>query len=119
VPAVSVPSLPEIAVNDDSARARRFAFDLPLQYRALGEKRWHEGRTENISRSGVLFRTEDVLDLDTEVEMTFVLPAIPAAPAIVCRGRVVRTVLPGGDGRQPQLAATISRYRFLRGKTAA
>lgn len=106
-------------MNDDTARAWRFALDMPLQYRSVGEKQWHEARTENISRSGVLFRTEDVLDIDTEVEMTFVLPLTPAPPAIVCRGRVVRTVLAGGDGRRPGLAATISRYRFQRAKSAA
>jgi hypothetical protein len=117
-----VPS-PEIAVNDGSARAHRFALDLRLRYRSPGEKQWHEGRTENISRSGVLFRTEEVLDIGTEIEMTFVLPtpaapAAPAAPAILCRGRVVRTILPGGDERRPGLAVTISRYRFQRGRAA-
>ena len=64
----------------------------PLRYRARGEKQWHDAQTENISRSGVLFRTQGVLDIATEVEMTFVLPGLEGAPAIVCRGRVVRTV---------------------------
>jgi hypothetical protein len=106
-------------VKDDSVRAWRFELDLPVHYRPIGDAHWHEGRTENISRSGVLFRAADILDVDTEVEMRLVLPVEPTAPAIVCRGRVVRTVLPGGDGRRCGLAVAISRYRFRRSKTAA
>lgn len=106
-------------MKDDSVRAWRFELDLPVHYRPIGDAHWHEGRTENISRSGVLFRAGEILDVDTEVEMRFLLPVEPTAPAIVCRGRVVRTVLPGGDGRRCGLAVTIARYRFRRSKTAA
>jgi PilZ domain len=93
--------------------------EVPLQYRARGEKQWREAQTENISRSGVLFRTEGVLDVATEVEMTFVLPGLEATPAIVCRGRVVRTVPPGGVVGWPGIAVTISRFRFQRRRPAA
>src|SRR5215813_4306965 len=41
------------------ARAQRFQLHLPLKYRRLGEKIWHEGTTENISRSGMLFKAEE------------------------------------------------------------
>jgi PilZ domain-containing protein len=87
---------------------------MPLRYRVLGEAQWHEGRTENISRSGILFRTTDIVDLDVRVEMSFVLPILPAPPAILCRGRIVRTTLPGGNAHQTGVAATISRYRWRR-----
>jgi len=106
-------------VKNDSVRAWRFDLDLPLHYRPVGDAHWHEGRTENISRSGILFRAAETLDVDTEVEMTFVLPVVPTPPAIVCRGRVVRTVLPGRGSRRSGVAATISRYRFRRSKSAA
>lgn len=101
-----------------SRRPQRVALHLPLRYRSAGDPAWHEARTENISRSGVLFRTTDPIEIDTEVEMTFVLPMAPSPPAIVCRGRVVRTVLPDRQG-QLGLAATISAYRFVRGRGAA
>ncbi len=39
-------------------RAQRFVLELGLQYRASGQTEWHEGRTENISHTGVLFRAE-------------------------------------------------------------
>ena len=87
---------------------------LPLRYRPRGGT-WHEGRIENISRSGVLFHGDLLPDLDTEVEIVFTLPvAVP--PRIVCRGRIVRTaaVIQG----QVRVAATIATYRFVRGTSA-
>ena len=105
--------------SDEGERARRFDLHLRLRYRRAGEKEWHHGRMENISRSGVLFRTHYILAVDTPVLMSFVLPGRADAPAIVCRGRVVRTVLPGRSEPSPGMATTISGYRFLRGlKTA-
>jgi hypothetical protein len=71
------------------------------------------GRIENISRSGVLFRTERPLPVDTALEMTFALPVGPDAPGLHCRGRVVRTVGAIGGLAPPGIAATISAFRFL------
>jgi len=106
-------------VNEASTRAPRLPLNLQLRYRAVGAARWHEGRVENISRSGVLFRAVDLVDLDAQVEITLLLPVRASASAIVCRGRIVRTVLPGGSERRSGLAATISRYRFRRAKDGA
>ena len=93
-------------------RAPRFAFDLPLRYRPIGATAWQEGRTENISRSGVLFLADHVMEVDTRIEMTFVLPVTGRSSQVVCRGRVVRIVPPRVDEARPGLAATISRYRL-------
>ena len=105
-------------MKNDAGRARRFALSFSLRYRSVGAGQWREGRIENISRSGVLFRTDHPLEVDTRLEMRFMLPLIDAAPAVVCRGRIVRAVLPNGH-LAPGLAATISAYRFIRGKDAA
>jgi hypothetical protein len=102
-------------VKTQSERAPRFALQLPVRYRAAGEQ-WHEGRIENISRSGMLFWARHPLDIDVPLEMSFVLPVGPQSLGIVCRGRIVRsapttrrsTVYVYG------LAATISVYRFVR-----
>ena len=110
---------PEIAVNEASTRAPRLPLNLLLRYRSVGAARWHEGRVENISRSGVLFRAADLVEVDAPVEIHLLLPVRPSASTIVCRGRIVRTVLPGGFEKRPGLAATISRYRFRRGKDGA
>lgn len=106
-------------MNTDAARARRFALHLALRYRPVGATRWHEAQTENISRSGVLFVTDGLPEVDTPVEMSFVLPGGPAPAEVVCRGRIVRVVAPDDPETRPAVAATISGYRFVRGAHAA
>jgi hypothetical protein len=96
-------------------RAIRYPIRMPIRYRVSGEFYWHEGRTENISRSGVLFRTEQPLAMRTAVEMLMTLPAEISGgnqATVVCRGRVVRVVPAGAEEPQPAIAATIAGYRL-------
>ena len=100
------------------ARAQRFQLHLPLRYRRLGEKVWHEGTTENISRSGMLFQADEVLQPNSQLEINLVLPAEIAglsATEVVCRGEVVRTVEGHGTTLTPALAARILQYHFQHG----
>jgi hypothetical protein len=60
----------ESDVNKDAARAPRFRVEVPLRYRPLGSTRWQVGRIENISRSGVLFRAPDPMEVNTRLEMS-------------------------------------------------
>ena len=106
-------------VKHDAGRAPRFALHWPLRYRSIGAAQWLVGRIENISRSGVLFWTDQALEVDTHLEMSFVLPLVDTHPEVVCRGRIVRTVLPKGHRAPSGLASTISFYRFVRDKNAA
>ena len=99
-------------------RAQRFQLHLPLRYRRLGETTWHEGTTENISRSGLLFQADEVLQPSSQLEINLVLPAEIAglsATEVVCRGEVVRTVEPHGTTLSPALAARILQYHFQHG----
>jgi hypothetical protein len=85
-----------------------------MRYRTPEERLWREGRTENISRSGVLFHTDYVMPMEAQIEMLLALPAEIGGgenPTVVCRGRVVRveTAEPGG---KPVVAATIAGYRL-------
>src|ERR1700757_1441519 len=100
------------------ARAQRFQLHLPLRYRRLGEKQWHIGTTENISRSGVLFPGDDILQPSAQLEIHLVLPpqiAGLSGTEVVCRGEVVRTVEPQGSTLSPALAARILQYHFQHG----
>jgi CheY-like chemotaxis protein len=100
------------------ARAQRFHLHLPLRYRRLGETEWHEGTTENISRSGMLFEAEETLQPSAQLEINLVLPAEIAglsATEVVCRGEVVRTVQRNGGVVHPALAARILQYHFQHG----
>jgi CheY-like chemotaxis protein len=128
----ATPTPPEVEMSIQSAatqqaararevpptRAQRFQLHLPLRYRRLGEKDWHDGKTENISRSGMLFQADEVLQPSSQLEINLVLPAEIAGLSeteVVCRGEVVRTV-EGQEGTiSPALAARILQYHFQHG----
>jgi PAS domain S-box-containing protein len=123
---------PEVAMSAQSAeplraargreipptRAQRFQLHLPLRYRRLGENDWHVGTTENISRSGMLFQADELLQPSAQLEINLVLPqeiAGLSATEVVCRGEVVRTVEQNGTTLTPALAARILQYHFQHG----
>ena len=100
------------------SRAQRFQLHLPLKYRRLDEEKWHDGETRNISRSGLLFQAEDLLQPNVILEINLVLPAEIAGLSpteVICRGEVVRTVEHNGDKLPPALAAKILQYHFQHG----
>jgi PAS domain S-box-containing protein len=127
----ATPTTPEVEMPMQSAiprtaqareipptRAQRFQLHLPLRYRRLGENIWHEGTTENISRSGMLFQADELLQPSAQLEINLVLPqeiAGLSATEVVCRGEVVRTVEHAGNGLSPALAARILQYHFQHG----
>ncbi|HEY1270346.1 MAG TPA: ATP-binding protein [Terriglobales bacterium] len=99
-------------------RAQRFNLSLPLRYRLLGEEDWKKGLTENISRSGLLFRAEELLETNAQLEISLVLPpeiAGLSAAEVVCRGEIVRSVQPSDTKLSPALAAKIIQYHFQHG----
>ena len=96
-------------------RAHRFAVEVPLCYRPLGQADWYSGRSTNISRSGLLFRAERPLDAQTPIDVSFFMPVLlhGELPAIViCQGRVVRQIPAVGSHGSLALAATIEAYEF-------
>jgi hypothetical protein len=101
-------------------RAPRFAIEVPFYFRRRGEGSWRQGMTDNISRSGVLFRSRELLNEQTPIDMHFELPLqVSGRPGAVvaCRGFVVRAVDPESPDAPCAMAATISRYRFVRRRT--
>ena len=100
------------------SRAQRFQLHLPLRYRRLGEKDWHDGKTQNISRSGMLFEAEELLQPSIVLEINLVLPAEIAGLSpteVVCRGEIVRSEKAVSDAVSPALAARILQYHFQHG----
>ena len=98
-------------------RAKRFGIKVCLRYRLNGGSKWWKGTTENISRSGVLFRGEEFAEPKTPLEMTFTLPKdiFGARPAeVMCKGTVIWSERPRERGKLPILATTISQYRLIR-----
>jgi nitrogen-specific signal transduction histidine kinase/DNA-binding response OmpR family regulator len=119
MPTLPVGTQPALPGQETSpTRAQRFQLRLPLRYRRLGEKEWHIGTTENISRSGLLFQADEMLQPSAQVEINLVLPAEIAGLSpteVICRGEVVRTVEPHGETLSPALAARILQYHFQHG----
>jgi len=100
-----------------STRAKRFAIQIPVRYRIPHTSRWFEGRTENISYSGVLFHAECLLQPKTRVELRFELPPaiLGETPGkIFGKGVVVRAEEGATSGIPPALAVSVSGYRMAR-----
>ena len=115
-----MPSTKHHAIAIDTSlplRAPRFTLQLPVHYRLCGETVWRHGTTENISRSGVLFRTDQPLEPNARLEFSVELPTNVfgmAATEIQCRCEIVRQVDPAEEGTPPVLAARILDYQIHR-----
>ena len=52
-------------------RAPRHDLHLPIRYRLEGQVAWHPGETINISKSGMLFCSNEMLELHARLEVVF------------------------------------------------
>ena len=104
-------------VRGGTARAPRFAVELPVQYRPTQGSDWRGGRTANISRTGLLFEAEGPLEPNSMVEISLKMP-VPVIQqveaSVVCMGRIVRVIAPHEAERKSEVAATIVSYYFVR-----
>lgn len=101
-----------------SLRTQRFALHVPMRYRINGETAWRQGKTENVSQTGVLFSAERLLRVNTPVEVKFQMILLPplnfaALADVICRGRIVRAESALDTAARAILAATISDYSFV------
>lgn len=69
-------------------RAQRFTMTVPLHFRKRGMSHWLEAETVNISRTGILFRTDETVAANTllEVQVNF-----PTQSVLECLCTVIRT----------------------------
>lgn len=117
-------SLLDSAVNTSESlrlprfRAQRFGLQLPLRCRARGETAWWNGRTWNISYTGVFFWAEQIIEVSTEVDLSLEIPLDSSrnGAVIVCRAEIVRTAPPASFDNRPSLAARILAYRIVNGR---
>jgi hypothetical protein len=105
-------------VQEAATRAERFLLQIPVRYRIPHSPKWFEARTENVSCTGVLFRTECLLKPTTRVDVRLELPPTNGDGThgeVVCKGEVVRVEQTRGGGIPPALAVAIHNYRLTRG----
>ncbi len=87
---------PEQTQESDRRRSDRFAIEREIRYRALnkrGGEEAGEGKTVNMSSSGVLFTSPQILRPGRRIELAISWPAQlnnKCALKLVARGRIVR-----------------------------
>jgi PilZ domain len=111
-------------VHVEVPRARRYPVSFAIEYRPGNQRRWHSGVTQNVSASGVLFGealSDRQLELGAPIDMHLIIPSEiqgHAPTRVLCVGHVIRIVDRDGDSQPRIIAATIARYRLVRGDVA-
>jgi hypothetical protein len=84
-------------------RAQRFPLDFPLHYRKSGVQYWQDGRTINMSRTGILFYADERIPSESVLDIRI---NFPLKATLVCQGSIVRT-------EESMFAVRIHRYHLL------
>ncbi len=100
-------------------RERRLRHRVDLRFRVAGSDEWMEGVTENISRSGLLFRSASPIEVGSSLELNFEMPHEVTGDddaQVVCEGSLLRVeaVAPTRKNQQPTflMACAITQYKF-------
>jgi len=100
-------------------RERRLRHNVTVQFRVVGSKLWHEGTTENISKSGVLFESQDSLQEGVGLELVFEMPkeltGDEPAP-VLCKCTVARVTASQKESAVFHIACSVSDYEFMNSK---
>jgi hypothetical protein len=91
-------------VRPHVSRAQRFPMHIPLHYRESGMSGWHDARTVNISRTGILIQSDELPQPDTLLDIRLDFPLMVT---ISCGGSLVRS-------EEKAFAVRIHRYRLHR-----
>ena len=87
-----------------AARAQRFPLNFPLQFRSSGMLQWQKGRIVNISRTGILFQSDEMLPTNSALDIRI---SLPLKVTLLCQGSVVRF-------EDSLLAVRLHRYHLFR-----
>ena len=99
-------------------RERRHAHVVPVQYRENGRGEWMPGESVNLSRSGVLFRSDQALPEGVSVEVELEMPKEltgDAGSKVTCKATVARVTPVEGDAKGSGaflIACSIDDYAF-------
>lgn len=83
----------EVRQTEDSVRAIRHELHIPLRYRLEGQNDWMLGEAINMSESGLLFSSNELLEVDARLQITFQTSEIPMVKSSTRIVRVVRRIL--------------------------
>ncbi len=103
-------------------RARRLKLEnRDMKFRERGSADWLQGTVENISKSGVAFRTELPLRENAAIEMILEMPKEITGQdqsIVLCSCTVVRTVSAEEENGAKSYGAVLWDYRFLHDRSA-
>lgn len=105
-----------LKTTEGVARAHRFPIQAPVLYRISPSASWRMAMTENVSRSGILFRSERMLKPGTSLDLRLEFPWIgenARLAQIVCKGEVVRAERTSASV-SPAIAVAIRRFQITR-----
>ncbi len=100
-----------------SPRARRLKMEnREIKFRERGSNEWLPGTVENISSSGVFFRSEAPVRENAAIEVILEMPKEITGQEksmVLCSCTVVRTEMPEEEGKPKAFGAVLWEYRFL------
>jgi hypothetical protein len=89
-------------------------------FRLPGNDGWGEGTTENISHSGLLFRSSSPLEVGSNIELILEMPQELTGhdhARVFCEGLLLRVEAVPATRKNKQssflMASTITQYRFM------
>jgi hypothetical protein len=85
-------------------RERRLKHEVAILFRVKGSQDWTEGATENVSKSGLLFRSPSSFEPHTKLELKLQMPKelTGETPAeVVCQATVRRVIANPATKKQP------------------
>jgi len=120
---VGAEPIPQDCPAGEAPRPMRYRVVLPLKCRLSGREAWRSGMTENMSATGILFRSDEWPDDAGEwpepgaaIELIIEVPSHfdgRNADEIRCEGRIVRTESPGGSTVARAVAVALGAYKLL------
>jgi hypothetical protein len=100
-----------------NGRAKRFALPLPVYFREVDSPIWLEGKTENISCTGVLFHSSSPFAVESTLELRLrvtVAAEVRDPAEIRCKGVVVRLEQRDAPDTPVTLAVAMRDVRLVR-----
>jgi hypothetical protein len=99
-------------------RERRHPHVVPVSYRLGVRGEWMTGMSENLSRSGLLFRTDSTIEEGSKIQIELEMPTEITGETdekVLCRASVARVTHIEANGKEPEsflIACSIEDYAF-------
>lgn len=97
--------------------ALRFQIHLPMRFRILGERIWHDAWADSMSLTSIVFRGDEMMEIGKTLDIRLMLPRPEgrrSGGTIVSRARVIRSSPLSEASGQAIISAALASPRLLR-----